>query len=780
MTNHFLSPRSFARAAILAFLCLVSSATEAITSPVGSTPGSFAVSPSGAASYTIPIAVPPGTAGMEPKLALTYNSQGGNGLLGMGWSLSGLSAIHRCAATIVQDGYRGGINYNKYDRYCLDGKRLVRTDGYSEPKPGAGSGLVTHAGVIFGTYITEYSLETDPSIRVVATAYDSLRIPVHFSVYTKSGQILEFGVTPDSRIETQGKISISVWALNKVQDTVGNYLTVTYLEDNANGQYYPTRIDYTGNASKGLTPYNSVQFTYEARPDITPMYHAGSLKQSTVRLKNVQAYSGAGLVKDYRLAYDVSATTSRSRLIGLTECAGDGVCLPSTVIGHGSDPAASSFTDGSAWRTGWCGVGLESEFGAADFNADGKTDIWCHAWATGTTYVALSNGAGAFTGGSVWHSNWCIAGNIFLKPKIEIGDFNGDSKADLACSRQGVGSVTPILSNGVSAFLDDGVFYSDGFPSIGAADFNGDGTGDFFTHGGVSGGVYLGNSRIALSNTVGAFSDSTVWRSGWCPAEGGSYAGPGDFNGDGKADIWCRDPGTGDISVVLSDGISTLTNGNNGLVWKPGWCGQSSQFGTGDFNGDGKADIFCHDPGAASTSVGLSDGIGKFVDGGVWKAGWCGSGSFFGTGDFNGDGKTDIYCQDSVGSIYIALSNGAGAFPYGNAWRANWCAGTSIVPGDFNGDGKTDMACRVPSGNTSVALSGSMATPPDLLATITTGLGAVTTITYKPLTDNSVYIKEPGSNYPTLDIQAPLYVVSTSSTSNGIGGTRNTNYRALL
>ena len=86
---------------------------------VGSIPGQFSVSPSGAASYSIPIEVPPGINGLKPSLALVYDSQSGNGLLGQGWGLSGLSSISRCSQTLAQDGNIHGVDFTEEDRLCL-------------------------------------------------------------------------------------------------------------------------------------------------------------------------------------------------------------------------------------------------------------------------------------------------------------------------------------------------------------------------------------------------------------------------------------------------------------------------------------------------------------------------------------------------------------------------------------------------------------------------------------------------------------------------------------
>ncbi|WP_105173589.1 SpvB/TcaC N-terminal domain-containing protein [Pseudoalteromonas sp. T1lg122] len=64
----------------------------------------------GAASYTMPINLPPSRAGFQPSVSLNYSSRSGNGIAGVGWSLSAGSSISRCSATYAQDGLHRALN----------------------------------------------------------------------------------------------------------------------------------------------------------------------------------------------------------------------------------------------------------------------------------------------------------------------------------------------------------------------------------------------------------------------------------------------------------------------------------------------------------------------------------------------------------------------------------------------------------------------------------------------------------------------------------------------
>ena len=95
----------------------------------GTLPGNLGMA-GGAATYSIPLAVPPGTAGLAPALSLNYSSQGSNGRLGMGWSLGGLSSIHRCSKTIAQDGVPARVRHQPALFGRFDDSGLVKSMGW--------------------------------------------------------------------------------------------------------------------------------------------------------------------------------------------------------------------------------------------------------------------------------------------------------------------------------------------------------------------------------------------------------------------------------------------------------------------------------------------------------------------------------------------------------------------------------------------------------------------------------------------------------------------------
>ena len=98
LVSRFIS-HSVSKALVLVFALFAHGALVAYE--VGSLPGSFSVSPTGSATYTIPIEVPKGVNGMQPDLAFACDSHADNGLMEQGWALAGMSYIFSCGQILL-------------------------------------------------------------------------------------------------------------------------------------------------------------------------------------------------------------------------------------------------------------------------------------------------------------------------------------------------------------------------------------------------------------------------------------------------------------------------------------------------------------------------------------------------------------------------------------------------------------------------------------------------------------------------------------------------------
>lgn len=103
------------------------------TTVAGIVAGQLSVDSIGGANYDLPLEVAPGVNDLTPTLSLSYNSRiRTNGILGVGWTLNGLSTIYRCSKSQQLDGTVAPLENNNADRLCVDGARLIASTGASD------------------------------------------------------------------------------------------------------------------------------------------------------------------------------------------------------------------------------------------------------------------------------------------------------------------------------------------------------------------------------------------------------------------------------------------------------------------------------------------------------------------------------------------------------------------------------------------------------------------------------------------------------------------------
>jgi hypothetical protein len=333
-----------------------------------------------------------------------------------------------------------------------------------------------------------------------------------------------------------------------------------------------------------------------------------------------------------------------------------------------------------------------------DFDGNGKSDVLMYYAGNGDFWLGLSDGANLnFTnaGNQSGFGNLLDGGHA-----IFTGDFTGDGKTDVAFYYPGdsrwwlgtsTGTALTWTSLGTTPNFGN---LLDGKHRVQVGDYDGNGKADFCVYASGDGSFQLG-----LSNGSSLTWKSAGMTSGFGNLLDGSHAFfDGDFDGDGKEDVLFFYNGDKSLWLGRSDG--------NTLTWTK--VGDESGFGNlidrdhrmlaGDFNGDTKTDLAFYFAGDEHWWLGISNGSGF-----TWSlaATTTGAGHFLDwnhrvtTTDVDNDGKLDVVSYDSAsGDWTVGRSNGSALTfaAMGNTASLGDVAdyGHLLFVGDYDGDGKRE------------------------------------------------------------------------------------------
>lgn len=678
------------------------------TEPFGYLPGSSDVSLSGDFQYDLPFDVPPGRAGLQPSVHLTYSSSGGNGLAGVGWSLdAGFSEITRCHKTVASDRVADGIDFDNTDAFCLDGNKLVVVGG------------------AYGQDGSEYRTERDTFTKIEASGGQSGG-PKYFRVWTKDQRILDYEAVTATRVEGNQEAVASPeptitgtvryrWILREVHDRSGNFIRYNYkIDQEADPPFslriQPSLIEYTRSDS-GEAGKRFVAFEYKSRPDAGFWYESGVRTRSIERLSSVSMHApnpvDTAEVWRYDLSYLPSATTGRSLLSSVKRCDATGGCL-----------WAKKFSWANAERPAFdmIDVGDSSDLGLAnatdivrssilDVDGDGLDDLLYEVGPpTANVFptVALRRstvGAPLGTGVNLSQSDSSVQNILFAFSRP--ADQDGDGAAELFMARgqyhndepppghqllrfdpaqqrfEPVGPLFPTPADGRASYL---------------LDLDGDGRLDVVREKAMAGSDHWHVHRNNGGTSFGAGEDtgfSALW----------GYEGRTlDLDGDGRSQLLIRNgiPGGLYQTLGLDDEGHFEMKPAFGVLFPP----PPLQFA--DLNGDGLRDLLLVRTGLTlGVRYNTGNGFGAIVDLAVSTGFYVADEGDPGVqvGDFDGDGREDLitFSDSPVRRTLLHLARGASFFTidlgvdpgFRSGYNAGW---TFPKLGDFNGDGLLDVA----------------------------------------------------------------------------------------
>jgi RHS repeat-associated core domain len=822
----------------------------ALGSVVGSISGQFAVSPSGAATYSIPIEVPAGINGMQPNVSLVYNSQSGNGIAGWGWNISGISSVSVIGKTPLSDNKTTGIRLEygfDSQKYVLDGNVLILTNDNNGVK----------------TYITEKQ-------SFVQIVYSNSK----FIVTDKNGTIMEYAktVTP-KEIQSQWAPSPYQWLLTKVMDANGNFMTYSYKSNGNQTQVVLDKIEYTGNGN--IAPTLKVQFVYEEKSFKHRLYIGGYYLEDFYLLKKITVSSNSTKLREYEFIQTV--VNDKYFLTDVTLTGENSEKVKPTIFTYGEnneDVTVTAMSLGTSYLYEslitpgvYDADVVEQMFVAADINGDGFSDLvelskvkvhydddfvdgeYIPYYYDYTTVNSMIYDNGSFgsdstftkkTGGSV---DFGVA--MFWNGKDITANFNGSQKKTVLIPRYtNIGRELDIkdLTSGILKTYS--LKLSNTLPIVTVADLNNDGIDEIIVvervatinglsqsqvnalHDGGKNGFIIYVKKNDLSKEYLTSADELIVKplnfSGLYVNSSYKYNRPevrditiSDFNADGMNDIMImtsagafvmrNDGGTSDNDSIVKVSFGQLT----GMFSTLALDNKAATIKTGDFNGDGQLDLLKYD-GNGNFMPHIRNGYFGFSETDIIAGVSFVDQNMNSTAkeknekrddyiviDFNHDGKSDLITIDakysgsnytgtkitwyeSTGTDFIAvktIDNINCEHCYFKGWTTT---------GDFDGDGREDLYSYSNINLYTGTSGGGFYTWHDnglntnLLKTVDNGIVPITEIKYRPLNytnktdDDNFYIRDTSAVYPAVDFQESLYCVESVTNE-----TETENYKLL-
>ncbi|MFN1219552.1 RHS repeat-associated core domain-containing protein [Chryseobacterium kwangjuense] len=255
------------------------------------TKGNIEVNGAGQLQFTLPIALPPGVKSVAPNISLIYLSNSGNGIVGYGWALSGVTTISRSGKNIEKDGELTSVKLDYSDYYSFNGQRLILKSGE------------------YGKNGAEYVTEKYSNIKIKsvgAITGQAWQGPEYWEVTFEDGSQAWYGGTTSgaSLARTPIEYNIVKW-----RDSQGNYITYNYVQIASKNVASVSSIKWGGNEVLNTPAINEIAFNYLTR-NLSEQYYVSGIALIQDRiLDHVVVKTNNNPYKKYTIEYSNNGTS---------------------------------------------------------------------------------------------------------------------------------------------------------------------------------------------------------------------------------------------------------------------------------------------------------------------------------------------------------------------------------------------------------------------------------------------------------------------------------------